>query len=55
MKKLSKQAEKIVIKETTNKLRFKKNRKLAWSTVGTPDYIAPKDPGETETTIQLIP
>jgi len=24
------------------KLNFKKNRKLAFSTVGTPDYIAPE-------------
>jgi serine/threonine kinase 38 len=26
----------------SSKLRFKRNRKLAFSTVGTPDYIAPE-------------
>jgi len=26
----------------TKKLQFRRNRKLAYSTVGTPDYIAPE-------------
>ena len=30
------------LKKSANKLRFKRNRKLAFSTVGTPDYIAPE-------------
>ncbi len=30
------------LKQNKNKLNFKRNRKLAFSTVGTPDYIAPE-------------
>lgn len=38
---LKKKSKKEELKPT-NKFMFKRNRKLAYSTVGTPDYIAPE-------------
>ena len=42
LKKLYNKASKAESSNGSKKLRFKRNRKLAFSTVGTPDYIAPE-------------
>jgi hypothetical protein len=41
-KKLDNQIKNSEILKPPNRTQFKRNRKLAFSTVGTPDYIAPE-------------